>query len=70
MRYRIYTPLVWIIINPDEELFRVLKMEHELDTFYKVYNFLYPKTLGEFILYCERFGIELPLRSSNDEKRL
>lgn len=57
--YRIRTPRAWVVINPGCREFVIYYKDRSGDDFFKRYNFFYPETIGEFILYCERCGIEL-----------
>lgn len=60
--YRIRTSQAWVIINPGSREFVILYRDKSSDDFFKRYNFFYPETIGEFILYCERCGMKLCLR--------
>lgn len=60
--YRIRAPRAWIVINPEGREFVIFYRDRSGDDFFKRYDFFYPETIGEFILYCERCGVRLEKR--------
>jgi len=60
--YRVRTERAWMIINPVNSEFVIFYRDKSGNDFFKRYDFFYPETIGEFILYCERCGMKLEIR--------